>query len=136
MRKFNRGGNFFAPLLFLVLLTSPIEVQGPQRRFFYKKPVKNIPVQITSYQLDSSQTDDTPLESASGKDLTNHPNACAISRDLKKMYRYGDSILLHFNGRRKYYVVEDIMNKRYTRRVDILTKGTIRTFGKIIRTKH
>ncbi len=90
-------------------------------------------VNISSYQLTHSQTDSNPLESASGKNLTKHPNACAISIDLKLLYDFGDTIMIVYNGISKNYIVEDIMNKRYSNRVDLLTKENISTTGYAIK---
>jgi 3D (Asp-Asp-Asp) domain-containing protein len=45
----------------------------------------------------------------------------AISRDLKKKFKFSDSVLISNAG--KYdgvYVVEDVMNKRFTNKIDIL----------------
>lgn len=47
----------------------------------------------------------------------------AVSRDLKKKYKYGDKLIIKsddpsING---VYEIHDLMNSRYTNRVDILT---------------
>jgi 3D (Asp-Asp-Asp) domain-containing protein len=88
-----------------------------------KPPV--ITVTLTTYTVDQSQTDDTPLITASGFKL-DHLNprrhrVIAISRDLKARFKFGSRVRItnagRFNG---VYVVRDLMNKRFRRKIDIL----------------
>jgi 3D (Asp-Asp-Asp) domain-containing protein len=88
-----------------------------------KSPV--ITVTLTTYTVDQSQTDDTPLVTASGFKL-DHLNprrhrVIAISRDLKARFKFGSRVRItnagRFNG---VYVVRDLMNKRFRRKIDIL----------------
>lgn len=74
-------------------------------------------VKITSYNNLASQTDDSPNIMASNRLV--YEGAVAISRDLKSRYgiRYGDLIYIErFN---KYYIIEDLMNKRFKNTIDI-----------------
>ena len=82
-------------------------------------------VTMTTYSISSGQTDSNPLETASGYILSKkNPKkhrVIAISRDLKKKFKFSDSVLISNAG--KYdgvYVVEDVMNKRFTNKIDIL----------------
>jgi 3D (Asp-Asp-Asp) domain-containing protein len=82
-------------------------------------------VTITTYSPTVEQTDSTPLITASGfkineKNPRRH-RIVAVSRDLKRKYKFGTK--LHIKGAGKYdgtYTVRDVMNKRYTKRIDIL----------------
>lgn len=88
-----------------------------------KPPV--ITVTLTTYTVDQSQTDDTPLVTASGFKLDNlnprRHRVIAISRDLKARFKFGSRVRItnagRFNG---VYVVRDLMNKRFRRKIDIL----------------
>jgi 3D (Asp-Asp-Asp) domain-containing protein len=78
-------------------------------------------VTVTIYNAESNQCDDTPLITASNDKINeNSINWIALSRDLKKNCRFDDTIELFINGRYKKYIVKDLMNKRWTNRVDIL----------------
>ena len=82
-------------------------------------------VTMTTYTIDVNQTDSNPLETASGYILSSvnpkRHKVIAISRDLKDRYGFSDSVLVSnadaYNG---VYVVEDIMNRRFRDRIDIL----------------
>jgi len=88
-----------------------------------KPPV--ITVTLTTYTVDPSQTDNTPLITASGFKLDNlnprRHRVIAISRDLKTRFKFGSRVRItnagRFNG---VYVVRDLMNKRFRRKIDIL----------------
>ena len=74
-------------------------------------------VKITSYNNVANQTDDSPNIMASNRLV--YEGAVAISRDIKQKYkiRYGDIIYIErFN---QYYIIEDLMNKRFTNTIDI-----------------
>ena len=82
-------------------------------------------VTLTTYTIDPSQTNDEPLITASGFKLDSiNPRKhriIAISRDLKKVLGFGDKVKLEnagkFNG---VWYVRDLMNKRFTNKIDIL----------------
>lgn len=82
-------------------------------------------VTLTTYKSVGSETDKHPRITASGfkiskKNPKKH-RIMAVSRDLKKKYPFGTKLTIKnagkFNGE---YVVQDVMNKRYKKRIDIL----------------
>jgi 3D (Asp-Asp-Asp) domain-containing protein len=80
-------------------------------------------VTLTTYRASEAETDSTPNITASGFKITNPKKhrIIAVSRDLKKKYKFGQKIRIVGAG--KYsgtYRVHDVMNKRYTKRIDIL----------------
>jgi 3D (Asp-Asp-Asp) domain-containing protein len=82
-------------------------------------------VTMTTYSTSIGQTDSNPFETASGYNLNKkNPKkhrVVAISRDLKKKFKFSDSVLISNAG--KYdgvYVVEDVMNRRFINKIDIL----------------
>ena len=84
-----------------------------------------IRVKATMYTVSESQTDSTPLVTASGFKL--HPSnpkkhrIIAVSRDLKKKFKFGEKVRVEGVG--KYsgiYIVQDVMNLRWTNKIDIL----------------
>lgn len=72
---------------------------------------------ITSYNNDPAQTDDSPNVTATNRGV--REGIVAVSYDFinKGLIRYGDLLYIDCFG--KWYLVEDTMNKRFTRRVDI-----------------
>lgn len=82
-------------------------------------------VTVTTYKASSEETDSTPNITASGfkiskKNPKKH-RIIAVSRDLKRKLKFGQRVRLKNAG--KYngeYVVRDVMNKRYKKRIDIL----------------
>lgn len=82
-------------------------------------------VTLTTYKSVGSETDSHPRITASGfkiskKNPKKH-RIMAVSRDLKKKYPFGTKLKIKNAG--KYngeYVVQDVMNKRYKKRIDIL----------------
>ena len=80
-------------------------------------------VTLTTYKANEAETDSTPNITASGFKITNPKKhrIIAVSRDLKKKYKFGQKIRIVGAG--KYsgtYEVQDVMNKRYKKRIDIL----------------
>jgi 3D (Asp-Asp-Asp) domain-containing protein len=80
-------------------------------------------VTLTTYKASESETDSTPNITASGFKITNPKKhkIIAVSRDLKKKYKFGQKVRI--TGAGKYngtYRVHDVMNKRYRKRIDIL----------------
>lgn len=76
-------------------------------------------ITITSYNNTKAQTDSTPNIMASNRVV--YEGAVAVSRDIKKKYKlhYGD--ILYIPVLDKYFVIEDLMNKRFSNRIDIFT---------------
>lgn len=91
-------------------------------------------VEITSYQAVRSQTDNYPCISASGVNICrDNRQVIAISRDLLGKYCFNDYItILTESGDTIKGVVLDIMNKRFTNRIDLLTNKSILTSGWIL----
>lgn len=76
-------------------------------------------ITITSYNNKVNQTDSTPNIMASNRVV--YEGSVAVSRDIKKKYKlyYGD--ILYIPVLDKYFVIEDLMNKRFSNRIDIFT---------------
>jgi len=82
-------------------------------------------VSLSTYKADTTETDSTPLVTASGFKLDSlNPKkhrVIAISRDLKELFAFGDQVKLtnagKFNG---IWFIHDVMNKRYRNKIDIL----------------
>ena len=89
------------------------------------KEVKKFVVTMTTYTIDPLQTDDTPLETASGfeldEDNPKKDRVIAVSRDIKKKFKFGEKVRVSNAG--KYngvYYVRDLMNPRWKNKIDIL----------------
>ena len=89
------------------------------------KEIKKFVVTMTTYTIDPLQTDDTPLETASGFELDeDNPKkhrVIAVSRDIKKKFKFGEKVRVSNAG--KYngvYYVRDLMNPRWKNKIDIL----------------
>jgi 3D (Asp-Asp-Asp) domain-containing protein len=111
-------------ILSMVLICLPYEMEKEEIRI--NKMIETITpeiVTLTTYKASESETDSTPNITASGFKITN-PNKhkiIAVSRDLKKKYKFGQKVRI--TGAGKYngtYRVHDVMNKRYKKRIDIL----------------
>ena len=82
-------------------------------------------VTVTTYSVSEGETDSTPLLTASGfkinpKNPKKH-RIIAVSRDLKRKYRFGQKVKITNAG--KYngvYVVRDLMHPRWKKKIDIL----------------
>lgn len=84
-----------------------------------------ITVRVTMYTIDPKQTDETPLETASGfiVDSINPKKhrIIAVSHDLKKNLKWGEKVKVIGIGKYSgYYYVKDLMNKRHKKMIDIL----------------
>lgn len=82
-------------------------------------------VTVTTYSITEAETDSTPLLTASGFKINpNNPKKhriIAVSRDLKRKYRFGQKVKITNAG--KYngvYVVRDLMHPRWKKKIDIL----------------
>ena len=86
-------------------------------------------VTLTTYTASENETDSTPNITASGfkidtKNAKRH-RIIAVSRDHKKKLKFGSKVRIEGAG--KYngtYVVKDVMNKRYKKRIDILINAS------------
>ena len=111
-------------ILSMVLVFLPYELKREEVRI--DKMLETITpeiVTLTTYKASESETDSTPNITASGFKITNPKKhrIIAVSRDLKKKYKFGQKVRI--TGAGKYngtYRVHDVMNKRYRNRIDIL----------------
>ena len=113
-------------ILSFVLFIIPLEINMMEREI--KMEIKGIEpdiVMVTTYSPTVAQTDSTPLITASGFKINpknpKRQRIVAVSRDLKKKYKFGKKIRITGIGKLSgTYTVRDVMNKRYRNRVDIL----------------
>ena len=111
-------------ILSMVMVFLPYEMEREELRIntMIEKITPEI-VTLTTYRANEAETDSTPNITASGFKITNPKKhrIIAVSRDLKKKYKFGQKIRIVGAG--KYsgtYRVHDVMNKRYKNRIDIL----------------
>lgn len=111
-------------VLSMVMLMLPYELKKEEVRI--NKMLENIKpeiVTLTTYKATESETDSTPLITASGFKITNPKKhkIIAVSRDLKRKWGWGTKVRIVGAGKLSgTYRVHDVMNKRYRKRVDIL----------------
>lgn len=80
---------------------------------------------VTSYNPVVGQTDASPCVGAAGTNICEKAKigqrVVAVSQDLRRLYPMGSQIRLESSNPsiRGCYVVQDVMNKRYTNRVDL-----------------
>lgn len=81
------------------------------------RTMRFVPVVVSAYNPVADQTDNTPEITASNKRVRD--GMVALSRDLEKEYgfTFGDTVVIEGHGS---FVFEDRMDKRWSRRVDIL----------------
>ena len=111
-------------ILSMVMVFLPYEMEREELRI--NTMIETITpeiVTLTTYRASEAETDSTPNITASGFKITNPKKhrIIAVSRDLKKKYKFGQKIRIVGAG--KYsgtYRVQDVMNKRYKNRIDIL----------------
>ena len=91
---------------------------------------KKIVVTATMYMATVGQCDSTPLITACGRKINpikaSEHKWIAVSRDLLKVFKYGDKVKLSNAGKKNgIYTITDTMNKRFKNKIDILeTEGT------------
>lgn len=111
-------------VLSMVMLMLPYELKKEEVRI--NKMLENIKpeiVTLTTYKANESETDSTPNITASGFKITNPKKhkIIAVSRDLKRKWGWGTKVRIVGAGKLSgTYRVQDVMNKRYRKRVDIL----------------
>ena len=113
--------NFISLILSFVILLPNESSEGSDATESFEE----MEVTATTYTPSVKETDSTPLVTASGfkinpKNPKRH-RIIAVSRDLKRKYKFGTRVKI--SGAGKYsgeYVVRDVMNKRYHKRIDIL----------------
>jgi len=110
----------------IIMLFLPLEVTTTNVEIEESSNLEELGVvTVTTYKPTSGETDSTPNVTASGfkiskKNPKKH-RIIAVSRDLKRKLKFGQKVRLKNAG--KYngeYVVRDVMNKRYKKRIDIL----------------
>jgi 3D (Asp-Asp-Asp) domain-containing protein len=90
---------------------------------FHNMDIKT--VTLTTYRPSIKETDSSPEITASGfkinmKNPQQH-RIIAVSRDLKKFLKWGSKVRIIDAGRFDgVYSVHDVMNKKYTKTIDIL----------------
>jgi len=114
-------------ILSFIILFLPSELRREEARVneYISSVAPSEVVTLTTYTPTAEECDSTPLVTASGfkineKNPKRH-RIVAVSRDLKRKYKFGTK--LRIKGAGKYdgtYIVRDVMNKRYTKRIDIL----------------
>ena len=108
----------------LVLLPSTVKQGEVKVNKATITPISEV-VTVTTYTPSVEECDSTPNITASGFKIdTLNPKRhkiIAVSRDLKRKWKFGTKIRI--TGIGKYsgtYIVKDVMNKRYRKRIDIL----------------
>jgi 3D (Asp-Asp-Asp) domain-containing protein len=113
-------------ILSFILFILPMEINMMEKEIEMEiKGIEPDIVTVTTYSPTIAQTDSTPLITASGFKINpNNPKKqriVAVSRDLKKKYKFGKKIRITGIGKLSgTYTIRDVMNKRYKNRVDIL----------------
>jgi 3D (Asp-Asp-Asp) domain-containing protein len=114
-------------ILSFIILFLPSELRREEVRIneYVSSVAPSEVVTLTTYTPTAEECDSTPLITASGFKINeSNPKRhriIAVSRDLKRKYKFGTK--LRIKGAGKYdgiYTVRDVMNKRYTKRIDIL----------------
>ncbi len=114
-------------ILSFIILFLPSELRREEARVneYVSSVAPSEVVTLTTYTPTAEECDSTPLITASGFKINeSNPKRhriIAVSRDLKRKYKFGTK--LRIKGAGKYdgtYTVRDVMNKRYTKRIDIL----------------
>ncbi len=114
-------------ILSFIILFLPSELRREEARIneYVSSVEPSEVVTLTTYTPTFEECDSTPLITASGFKINeSNPKRhriIAVSRDLKRKYKFGTK--LRIKGAGKYdgtYTVRDVMNKRYTKLIDIL----------------
>jgi 3D (Asp-Asp-Asp) domain-containing protein len=114
-------------ILSFIILFLPSELRREEARIneYVSSVEPSEVVTLTTYTPTAEECDSTPLITASGFKINEgnpkRHRIIAVSRDLKRKYKFGTK--LRIKGAGKYdgtYTVRDVMNKRYTKRIDIL----------------
>ena len=109
-----------------ILLLLPCKIKQEEARINKLIPTLTPElVTVTTYTPSIDECDSTPHITASGFKIdTLNPKRhkiIAISRDLKHKWKFGTKIKITGMGKHNgTYIVKDVMNKRYKKRIDIL----------------
>ena len=118
-------------VVFICLFTTSIqfeEVKSEEQiadEIIEKEKIDYHLVTATTYTIKEEQTDSTPLITASGYKLDSlnpkKDKVIAVSRDLKRKFRFGEKVRIKGAGKLDgVYTVRDVMNRRFTKKIDIL----------------
>lgn len=93
-----------------------------------KKNYKSYNLEVTAYSPSVDECDDTPFIAASGKRVDDF--TVAVSQNMRKG-GWGFGKFLYIPEFDQFYLINDVMNKRYTKRIDLFkwTKSEARDFG-------
>ena len=112
--------------LVTILLSISIMDEPKQNVLGIKIEVISHEVTASCYRANVNECDSTPLLTADGSKIdTNRVDNLrwvAISRDLEKVYKMGDSIIVEGVGKGYdgVWVIKDRMNKRFKKKIDFL----------------
>lgn len=114
------------------LVTWSLHVEDVVPPNCFPRQLFRVPVTVTAYSSTTDQTDSTPFVTASNTRV--RKGILALSRDLLREFTpgapfsYGDLVELEGVGR---FVVEDTMNPRFAKRVDIWfpSRGAAKRWG-------
>ncbi len=89
------------------------------------KDNKGIKVTATMYTPSKNECDGDPMVTASGARST-PATTLAVSRDLSHLKGWAVYVIGEVNGKKvnEVMVVQDVMNERYSKRIDIMTNST------------
>lgn len=94
-----------------------------------RPPPESYKVKVSMYTTSVGQTDSSPFTTASGFKLDpinpKKHRIIAVSRDLKLLLGFGTRVMVQGIGKWSgVYVIRDVMNKRFTKKIDILINPT------------
>jgi len=105
-----------------------VQVEPPPEKLFQDTPYSEMRfLKATAYSATAEECDPNPTQTASGEEVI--LGGVAVSRDLyRKGWTFGKLIRVHGMG---IYVVNDLMAKRHTNKIDIFmeSKDATREFG-------
>jgi len=113
-------------IISFTLLLLPCKIKQEELRISQLIPtLKPEQVTVTTYTPSTDECDSTPHITASGFKIdTLNPKRhkiIAVSRDLKRKWKFGTKVRVTGIGKHNgTYIVKDVMNKRYKKRIDIL----------------
>ena len=104
------------------VITSYYKLDKKFNEIKYTQSTKNLGcVKVFRYSNLVKQTDKSPNITASGEYV--QEGMIAVSRDFIESgeLQFGDNVFLVVAGKKQFYKVADVMNRRHTRSVDIFT---------------
>jgi 3D (Asp-Asp-Asp) domain-containing protein len=123
-------------IIFLFFSFTPTKPIGElDANLNYEKVAENhIDVKVTTYTVSAAETDSDPTITASGFEVDSlNPKKhriIAVSRDLKKKFKFGQRVKVTGIGKHSgVYVVRDVMNKRWEKKIDILINPDDKPFS-------